>query len=75
MPAEVVYEIVKIFYENRSKFAETHISGKFISRETIGMMGVPVNRVHPGALKYYEEEGVQIGAIGEVGKAEWGKLP
>jgi len=69
MPDDVVYEVTKILYENMPRFAEVHPAGRFLSKETIGLLGVTEDRVHPGALKFYKEVGVKIRSIGRtVGK-------
>jgi len=64
VPEDVVYEVSKIHLDNQKKFMEVHPSGTFISKETVGLMGVEEELVHPGALKCYRERGVKIGAIG-----------
>lgn len=74
-PDEVAYEIVKIFLENQARFVEVHPNGKFISKETIGLVSVPENRVHPGALRYFKENGIRIGSFGVAPELNWAKLP
>jgi TRAP-type uncharacterized transport system substrate-binding protein len=71
MPDDVTYEIAKIHYEHRKRFAEAHPAGAFISKETVGLMGVSEDHVHPGALKFYKEAGIEIGALGWRQPLDW----
>lgn len=64
VPEDVAYEVSKIHLDHQKKFMEVHPSGTFISKETVGLMGVEEELVHPGAQKFYKERGVKIGAIG-----------
>jgi TRAP-type uncharacterized transport system substrate-binding protein len=71
MPEDVAYEISKIHLDYQKKFMEVHPSGTFISKETVGLMGVEEELVHPGALKLYKERGVKLGAIGGSPILKW----
>ena len=71
MPDDVVYEIARIHYEYRKRFPEVHPAGAFVSKETVGLMGVPEDRVHPGALKFYKEAGIEIGSLGWRESLDW----
>jgi TRAP transporter TAXI family solute receptor len=71
MPDDVTYEIAKIHYEHRKRFAEAYPAGAFVSKETVGLMGVPEDRVHPGALKFYKEAGIKIGSLGWRESLDW----
>jgi TRAP transporter TAXI family solute receptor len=71
MPEDVAYEIAKIHLDHHKRFMEAHPSGTFISRETIGLMGVHEELVHPGALNFYKKEGVKIGAVGGKTIPKW----
>ena len=60
MPDEVVYEITRIMAENAGKFQDFHPLGKIITPENMAKLGNE-EKVHPGALKYYQEQGIKIG--------------
>jgi len=58
---EVVYELLKFIVDNADKFAEAnvHISPDL---ETLPKFpGLTKDLVHPGALRYYQEQGIEIG--------------
>ncbi len=62
MPSEVVYEICRVIYENAGKFAEYHATGAAITKETMAFVDTnDRSRVHPGALKFYDEKRLKIG--------------
>ena len=53
---DVVYNITKALFENQAELARTSAKGKELSLETaVKGMAVPF---HPGAAKYFEENGV-----------------
>ena len=62
MPDDVVYEFARINFENHKRFAELHPAGQYISEETIGLIGMSEDKIHPGALKLYKERGVKVGS-------------
>ncbi|WP_047982082.1 TAXI family TRAP transporter solute-binding subunit [Ornithinibacillus contaminans] len=51
---EDVYDLTKALYENASKI--THEKGKMVTKET-ALDGIGID-LHPGAKKYFEEEGL-----------------
>lgn len=53
---DMVYEMTKVFFENRQTLVDTHNAAEGIKLET-ATDGLPLP-LHPGAEKYYEEEGV-----------------
>lgn len=59
LPEEIAYKITKAFWENGKILAEAHPIGKVLD---IKGVRYGVARVHPGALKYYREVGVEIPA-------------
>lgn len=62
MPENVVYEISRIMWENAEQFAEKHVTGQGITKENIHMVpGLTEQGMHPGALKFAKEKGLQIG--------------
>ncbi len=54
---DVVYELTKALFENQESMAGSHDKFKELSLET-AMNGIDVE-FHPGAIKYYEEKGIQ----------------
>jgi len=60
MPDDVVYEICRIIYEHADEFQEYSPSLAFVSQETMPKWGVPDEDMHPGALEFYEEKGLEI---------------
>lgn len=62
MPDDVVYEICRIIYENADKFQEYGQALGFISQETMADWGLPEKDIHPGALQFYKDKGMEIGS-------------
>ncbi|MGN1385840.1 MAG: TAXI family TRAP transporter solute-binding subunit [Bacillus sp. (in: firmicutes)] len=54
---DTVYEMTKALFENQGQIESAHAKGALISLET-ALNGVGIE-VHPGAQKYYDEQGVQ----------------
>ncbi|HHX26896.1 MAG TPA: TAXI family TRAP transporter solute-binding subunit [Firmicutes bacterium] len=57
LPEELVYNMVKAVFENKAEFEAAHSSGKELAPENIVYSVVPL---HPGALRYYREIGIEI---------------
>ncbi len=53
---DVVYEFVKLVYENRDQIAERHRAAKAITPETVAVANG--TEFHPGAVRFYQELGV-----------------
>ena len=58
MPEDVVYEMTKAICENYDVLGTSHALLKSLSDETI-TQGV-VGEIHPGALRYYKEKGINV---------------
>lgn len=58
VPEETVYQITKTIYENLPFLQSIHKATGNMSLES-AIAGLPV-KLHPGAVRYYEEAGVQI---------------
>jgi uncharacterized protein len=56
-PDDFIYEVVKATFENNAELVATHSSAKETLAENINTAVVPL---HPGALRYYQEKGIQI---------------
>ena len=58
VPEEVVYQLTKLLWDNLATLQEIHSA----TREMVldeALKGIPV-ALHPGALRYYREQGVAI---------------
>jgi len=56
MDEDLVYDIVRVLYEENESIAAAHVVGRQIQIDTAldGLSGIPI---HPGAERYYEEVG------------------
>jgi uncharacterized protein len=55
LPDDLVYQMTKVFFEERAAIAQGHAAGKFINPETaVSGIAIPI---HPGAQKYLKEKG------------------
>src|SRR6266545_1566365 len=59
MTDKVAYDIVKTFIEKRDELAAVHAEAKNIALENQSKKNSPIPW-HPGALKYYAEQGVKM---------------
>ena len=59
LPESLVYNLCKATYENIENLAKVDRNAHNISYENVATMTMPL---HPGALKYYTEQGVEIPA-------------
>jgi TRAP transporter TAXI family solute receptor len=57
LPEEIAYTITKAFWENKQIIVDAHAIGKGLD---IKGVRYGVAKVHPGALRYYKEAGVEI---------------
>ena len=55
---EIVYNLTKLLWENLSTLQEIHSATKSMNLD-VALTGIPVP-LHPGALRYYQEQGVEI---------------
>jgi TRAP transporter TAXI family solute receptor len=61
MPDEVVYELCRVIYENADLFAGYSPSLAFINRDTMARWDTPREDIHPGALKFFADQGMELG--------------
>jgi hypothetical protein len=60
IPEEVVYNVTKVIWENLATLQEIHGATKDMQLEiAVDGLGAPL---HPGALRYYREVGLEIPA-------------
>jgi TRAP transporter TAXI family solute receptor len=59
LPEDIAYNITKAFWENKKIIIDAHAIGKGLD---IKGVQYGVAKVHPGALRYYKEVGVEIPA-------------
>ena len=57
LPEEVAYKITKAFWENRKVWEKSHPAMKLVKMEEVNQL---VAKVHPGALRYYNEIGFKV---------------
>ncbi|SDI48950.1 TAXI family TRAP transporter solute-binding subunit [Alteribacillus bidgolensis] len=55
---EFVYDLVKAYHENQEKLMDTHSAAEEAEIEAI--LQNDVMPLHPGAIKFYEEEGIDL---------------
>jgi TRAP-type uncharacterized transport system substrate-binding protein len=61
LPDEVVHEMLKIMYDHVGEFKNYHAVGKALTRERMGDIAVPVEGIHPAAIKFFDEKGIKYG--------------
>ena len=64
MPEEIVYEALSIMYEHADEFGQYHFMGKAFDRERMGRVPFTEEQMHPAAIRFYKEKGIQIGIPG-----------
>lgn len=57
LPEDLIYRLVKGVYENKDIMEAAHASAKDLDPKHALQLSIPL---HPGALKYFEEAGVEI---------------
>lgn len=57
MDEQTAYDLTRVFWETREKLAETAAWWAGVSTDQVATLG----ELHPGAARYYEEAGVDIG--------------
>ena len=57
MSDDAVYAIVKAAFDNHDTLMETHRASRHVSLDNLSEITIPL---HPGAIRYYEEQGVEI---------------
>ncbi|MDB4443844.1 hypothetical protein N9174_00705 [bacterium] len=60
MSEDVVYETTRILYENAGKFTQWHAQGESLTKEYIPVYVYDKQWVHPGAMKYYNENNIEV---------------
>ena len=58
VPEEIVYNLTKLLWENLPVLQEIHAATNSMSIE-LALQGIPLP-LHRGALRYYEEQGIDI---------------
>lgn len=58
VPADLVYELVKTTFANIDELIKVHPTAKEVKLENVKFVtSIPL---HPGAIKYYEEKGIEL---------------
>ena len=63
MPDDIVYEICRIIYENADKFVDYSPALAYINNETMANWDLPEADMHPGALHFYDDYGIEPGSF------------
>jgi len=61
LPDEVVYEVLRMFYEFQPQFVEHHALMKSIIPNQLGEGDFTKEDVHSGALKFFKDKGLKVG--------------
>lgn len=64
MDSAIVYEVTRIIWENAGKWASWHAQGAHMTKEMIPASPVDLKYIHPGAKKYYDEQGIKVKELG-----------
>lgn len=62
LPDDIAYEVARVIYENLETFYTYHAAMKGITRENITWAAGEEKDFHPGAVKFYKEKGLKVGA-------------
>lgn len=57
MPDEIAYELTRAYWEQKAKMAETSAWWKGVTPELLANI---TTELHPGAIRYYEERGIEL---------------
>ncbi len=63
VPEEVVYQLMRTIYDHRFEYKDFHRNGVFLEDQMANMV-VGKEFFHPGAVRVYEEEGIEYGVEG-----------
>ena len=63
VPDEVVSEVLRIYLANIDKFAEITPGAKILTKQTVAALGVPAERYHPAAVKFFKDNGVALTSL------------
>lgn len=66
MDPDIVYEVTRIIWKNAGKFEKWHPQGKHMTKEFIPAMPMDTKYVHPGAKKFYDENGIKLKYLGDL---------
>jgi len=53
--------MLRIMYDHVDEFKNYHAVGKALTRERLGDIAVPVEGIHPAAIKFFDEKGIKYG--------------
>lgn len=63
VPEEVVFQLMQTIYDHRFEYKEFHRNGVFLEDQMANMV-VGQEFFHPGAVRLYEQEGIEYGVEG-----------
>ena len=62
-PDDVVAEILRIISEHYSELAEFNPAFADVCRQNLGLMGPSLQYYHPVAMKFFKDNGIQVGIL------------
>lgn len=67
MDEDIVYEVTRVLYETAGPgWATWHRQGGHMTKEWIPASPVPLEFIHPGAKKYYDEHGIKVKILSDM---------
>lgn len=63
VPEEVIYQLMRTIYDHRTEYKDFHRNGIYLEDQMANMV-IGQEYFHPGAIRLYEEEGVEYGIPG-----------
>jgi TRAP transporter TAXI family solute receptor len=66
MPDDVVSEVTRIIWERAGQFGTWHPMGQNMTKELLATYMYSADLMHPGSVRFYEEEGVELRNLVEV---------
>ncbi|MBW2065428.1 MAG: hypothetical protein JRJ03_10920 [Deltaproteobacteria bacterium] len=66
MDDAIIREVTRILYANADKFAGWHAQGAGISKESLSTYIIGPEKMHPAAMKYYQEVGANVKPLSDL---------
>ena len=62
----VAREVTRILYENTDQFKSWHVQGGGITKESVSTYIMGAEKMHPAAMKFYQEQGEKVQPLGDL---------
>lgn len=69
VPEGVIYELMRTIYDHRFEYKDFHRNGVYLEDQMANMV-ISQEFFHPGAIRLYEEEGIEYGIPGHLAQQE-----